>query len=227
MLYRYKILYDIHFNLVSRFPVSYIYKCKFFYSYKFKIFFPILIPRFETEGIVDFFISIYSVSFINCVLEIGFGSGIISASLARVCSGKIFIAVDSNFFCLKVAKFNLKFIFSYNVIFFSCNFFDFFLNVKLFDCIISNPPYLSFKDIKFINTFECKFALLSKSFGYYDLYSIIKLAYDSLCLNGSVLLEHGYNQSKMIRKAMFCVGFVNIYTYNDCNGLDRFTYAEK
>lgn len=227
MLYRYKILYEIHSNLVSRFPISYIYKFKFFYSYKFTIFFPILIPRFETENMVEFFLSIYSLYFTNCVLEIGFGSGIISVSLTQKCVGKKFISVDSNVFCLKVARYNLKITFSYNVIFLSCNFFDFFLNVKLFDCIVSNPPYLAFKDIRFINAFECKFALLSKSFGYYDIYSIIKLAYDSLCLNGSLLLEHSYNQSKLIRKAMFCVGFVNIFTYNDYNDLDRFTYAEK
>lgn len=227
MLYRYKILYEVCFNVVSRFPVSYIYRCKFFYSYKFNIFFPVLIPRFETENIIDFFLKIFSVFSINCVLEIGFGSGVISGSLIHACSGKTFVAVDNNFFCLKLARFNLRFALCYNLTFVSCDFLDFFFSVKFFDCIISNPPYLSLKDIKFVNIFESEYALVSKSSGYCDLYNIINLAYDILCINGSILLEHGYNQSKLVRNAMLCVGFINVCTYSDYNKLDRFTYAEK
>ncbi len=74
---------------------------------------------------------------------------------------------------------------------------------------------------------ESSVSLLSQKKGIYDLYMSIYLLYDSLSINGYILLEHSYSQSKLVRQAMLYSGFVNICTYNDYNNLSRISYGEK
>lgn len=227
MLYRYKILYEIYLNYISRFPISYIYKCKNFYSYNFTCVFPILIFRFETEKIIDLFLNFFSSFFCYFILELGFGTGVISGSLNFLYLRVQIFAVDFNIFCLKLVKISVRKKKYIELAFFLCNFKIFCFNRQLFNCIIANPPYVSFYDIDFINDFESESALVSDIFGYCDLYKIIQLAYDILNVNGVLLLEHSYNQAKLVRYTMYKSGFINVCTYNDYNMLERFTCCEK
>ena len=227
MLFRYKILYEILNNKISRFFIIYILKYKYFYKYNLIISYPILIPRFETEIFLTIIFKIFSNIFIKRVFEGGFGSGAISLSLSKISILFYFISIDNSYICYKSFKVNKKN--KLNIMYFFCNWFYLFYDIKKFNIILVNPPYLSFNDFLFyrFNILDLNNALFSNKQGFNDLLSIIYFSYDKLYLNGILLLEHGHSQAKNIRFAMRLSGFINVYTINDFSGLNRFTCGEK
>jgi len=227
MIVRYKVLYDVFNYRVSRIPIEYILKVKFFYEYKFYIFYPLLIPRNDTIKILYLFRSVYSKSFIKYVLDCGCGSGILSISFFSIFKLLKYVALDSSYLSFNLFKFNFKL---RQISYFYCNWFYLFFGIKKFDIIVSNPPYLSYDELSynFISYFfEYRNALLANMSGFYDLRDIILFSYDILFKNGILLLEHSYSQAKQVRKVMISCGFINVCTFYDFGNLSRFTYAEK
>ncbi len=222
----YKILYEIFYNKLSRFSISYIIKCIFFYKYIFLISYPNLIPRCETELIINIFIKIFSKNLVKYFFEGGFGSGILTISIVNIFSLNS-ISVDKNLLCFFLAKENSSFFFKKKK-YFNCDWFNIFFGFKFFNIMIFNPPYLSINDFYFFKyLFESRLSLLSRNLGFYDLRNVISLSYDILCINGFLILEHGYSQSKIVRFIMLSIGFINVCTFCDDNGLSRFSCGEK
>ena len=228
MLFRYKILYEIFNNRISRLPIVYILKRKYFYEHKSHISYPVLIPRSDTEVLVNIASRLMSKIFTPRCLDAGCGSGILSVSLSNINFSRV-NAIDLYYSCFKLSKLNVKCV--SNIIVFCCNwFYLFFSNIKKFDIIITNPPYISFDEFNLYHSMlilETSTSLFSKKNGLNDLYTSIRLSYDVLSTNGYILLEHGYSQSKNVRGALTYAGFINVCTYNDYNNLNRISYGEK
>lgn len=182
-------------------PVQYIVGNVEFYNCFIKINKNVLIPRFETELLVEKSIKIIK-EYLNLnikILEIGTGSGCISISLKRSCPDFQITAVDISRKALKVAKKNAL-INNTKIIFKKS---DILSNVKSnYDCIISNPPYIStsekIMDIVFNN--EPKNALFAPNNGLYFYEEIIKNSLKILNKKNIIAFEIGFNQGTEIKK---------------------------
>ena len=185
-----------------------------------------LIPRFETEILVDYILK--SDMKKNNILDIGTGSGAISISLAKNLKNSKIIGVDIEEKALSLAnenkdKLNLK-----NVSFLKSNLFS---NVDgQFDIIVSNPPYISEEDYKKLDKklfFEPKSALVGGKDGLDFYKEIIKKSPIYLNKGGHLVFEIGYDQKDVINDLLIKSDFKNIENIKDFNGFDRIIIAEK
>lgn len=185
-----------------------------------------LIPRFETEILVDYILK--SDMKKNNILDIGTGSGAISLSLAKNLKNSKIIGVDIEEKALYLAnenkdKLNLK-----NVSFLKSNLFS---NVDgQFDIIVSNPPYISEEDYKKLDKklfFEPKSALVGGKDGLDFYKEIIKKSPIYLNKGGHLVFEIGYDQKDVINDLLIKSDFKNIENKKDFNGFDRIIIAEK
>ena len=219
-------------RLLNHEPVQYIIKETEFYGLDFLLDNNVLIPRIETERIVDFAIdSIKKYNYKN-IIDIGTGSGIISICIAKKIDQNISIlAIDSNINALKIAKKNaIKHKVNSKIKFLHFNILKDKLK-KNFDLIVSNPPYVSIKEYnqldKDIRFFEPKSALTDNDNGtiFYEKFSIKGLEW--LNKNGSIVLElGGQKHSIKIKKKFFKRGWKNIKLINDFNGDTRILIAQ-
>lgn len=218
-----KILHDLNNNKISKIPIEYISQYKNFYKNLINIYFPTLIARNDSLKIIYILKKIYSNYFIKNVFDLGFGSGIFYFSIKNEIKNLKYISIDNIYVNSKIISKNKKkiFIFYYNWIYF-------FYSFKKQNIIISNPPYLSSINIKNYNIkYESKNNLISHQNGLKNIFDIIKYSYDVMNKNSIILIEHGYFQSKKIRKILKKCGYTNIYTNKDIKNLLRITYAEK
>ncbi|HFL8819372.1 MAG TPA: hypothetical protein V7792_00485 [Candidatus Azoamicus sp. OHIO2] len=215
------ILYKIFSSKLSRVYINYLFKKKYFYNYNVKIIYPILIPRKHTEELIH--ILTYITYNNNRVLDLCSGTNIIKMSLLLINKKYKITALDYNHICVYTTTTHNTH--HTNII---CNITYFLLNIKTYNIISSNPPYICFKNF-FLNFSDCKKkkALYAYLKGLYNFYLIINKSYDMLSKNGYIIFEHSYNQSKTIRLILKITGFVNISTLKDMTGLTRLTYAEK
>ncbi|MBM0045842.1 peptide chain release factor N(5)-glutamine methyltransferase [Anaerococcus sp. mt242] len=185
-----------------------------------------LIPRFETEILVDYILK--SDIKKETILDIGTGSGAISLSLAKNLENSDIIGVDIENNALSLAnenkeKLNLK-----NVKFLKS---DLFSNINTkFDLIVSNPPYISEADYKCLDKqlfFEPKSALVGGEDGLDFYKQIIKEAPKYLNEDGHIVFEIGYDQKVAINDLLIKSDFKNIENIKDFNGFDRIIIAKK
>ncbi|BCG49601.1 peptide chain release factor N(5)-glutamine methyltransferase [Candidatus Profftella armatura (Diaphorina cf. continua)] len=211
-------------------PIAYIIGKKEFYGLVLNITSDVFIPRPETELLVDLIIKKNFEKKIK-LLEIGTGSGAIAIAIAVYSKNKIeIIATDINEYSLKIAKKNAqKKLTKYNIPikFIKSNWYNNLQNYKkLFNIIVSNPPYISKGDIH-LNKGDLRFepikALTDYSDGLSSIKEIIKNASKYLVNDGLLLIEHGYNQSNLVRKLFFQYGFNNIKSWRDLSGIERVT----
>ena len=190
-------------------PTQYIVGNVSFYGYNIKVNKNVLIPRFETEELVE-----NTLKYINKffkgkldVLEIGTGSGCISIALKKENSNLNIISTDISKKALKVAKNNAK-INNVNIKFINTNIYN---GIKdKFDIIISNPPYISYnekiEDIVYNN--EPHLALFASNNGLYFYEKILKDIRDILKDKYLIAFEIGNNQANQIKN------MVNVYLPN-------------
>ena len=219
-------------RLVNHEPVQYIIKETEFYGLDFELNNNVLIPRIETERLVDFAIDIIKEYNYKFILDIGSGSGIIGICIAKSLNKNIsIIGIDSNKNALKIAKRNAKKHDIDSKIQFL--YFDILKNKlnRKFDLIISNPPYISINEYhkldKDIKLFEPKSALTDYDKGilFYEKYSIEGFKW--LNKNGSMILEvGGNNHSKKIKDIFLKTGWKKIELINDYNGDSRVLIAK-
>jgi len=228
MLNRYKFLYDIYNNKLPNINIEYIKYYKHFNSNKIYTFFPLLVPKQETTKIIYILKNIYSNNFTFLILDLGCGTGTILICLDIKFRYMFYNSMDKIYLSIKSSKKNIKkYINNLNI---WCNWFYSFFYIKRYNLILTNPPYISYYDFAYyFNNYHVtiKNSLVASNKGYTDIYNIIKFTYDLLHINGIILIEHNYSQSKKIRNLMHCCGFNNIFTYKDLNRLNRITYAEK
>ena len=201
-------------------PLQYILGETEFYGYKIKVSNSVLIPRPETELLVERIIC--EEKNINSILEIGTGSGAIVIALAKSLITEKNDAVDISKLALKTAQQNAEL---NNV---EINFFrsDIFENViGKYDIIISNPPYISQKGYeqlpKEIKDHEPKSALQAKNNGLYYYEKILQNAKEHLTELGKIYFEIGYDQAEKITETAKENGFSDIQVIKDLNGFDR------
>tara|TARA_B100000963_G_scaffold359273_1_gene386087 strand:- start:1961 stop:2803 length:843 start_codon:yes stop_codon:yes gene_type:complete len=185
-------------------PVAYILKEKEFWSKKFFINKYTLIPRPETELLVDELLKIYINKAIT-ILDIGTGSGCIILSLLSELKNSKGEAVDISSKAIKVAKKNaLNLKLSDRIKFFHKSFEA--IYHKKFDLIVSNPPYIDTKDLKNlscdIKKFEPKLALDGGNDGLDLIKKVIYKSKNILKIKGTLALEIGNEQIKKVSKIL-------------------------
>lgn len=215
------------YELCSRgYPLNYIVGYREFYSRQFKVTSDTLIPRPETELLVDEVLKISSR--VQCgasVLDLGTGCGAIAISLKLEQPKFKIDAVDQFVQTLDVAKFNAKNL-NAEVNFYISNWYT---NIKnQYDIIVSNPPYIAADDKHLANlAFEPQAALTDFGDGLGCLRQIVQQAPNYLKLNGWLIVEHGFDQGESVRSFCTNAGLVNIKTIQDYASLDRITLGCK
>ena len=202
-------------------PLQYILGHTYFYGYKFFVDSRVLIPRPETERLVEFILREDNT---RKIFDIGTGSGAIGITLAKELPHSTVTATDIDKTALKVAQKNAAYNDVKNVLFLQS---DIFSNVSgKFDIIVSNPPYISQKEYeklpKEIKNYEPKNALLAEDEGLFFYKNILNEAKDYLNKNGKIFLEIGYNQAKEIEKFAKKSRFSNVVITKDYNDFDRY-----
>jgi len=215
---------EIVFNIISRRkdkePLQYILGETEFYGYTIKVDKSVLIPRPETELLVEIIIA--EENDIKNILEIGTGSGALVIALAKKMNGIVIDATDISEDALRIAEQN-TILNQVDINIFKSDIFDNVLNK--YDLIISNPPYISLTDYKQlpveIKDFEPKSALLADDNGLFFYNKILQKAKDHLTESGKIYFEIGYDQAKKITEIAKENGFSNIKVFKDLNGFDR------
>ena len=209
------IINDIKKNI----PIQYILGEAHFYDLKFKVNSSTLIPRGETEELVQY---ILLHDFIS-VLEIGTGSGCIAVSIAKNSNAKI-TAIDNSIGALEIAKSNAV-LNSVEINFQLRDVFNF-SDIKKYDLIVSNPPYVLESEKKLMDKnvldYEPHNALFvsdNDPLAYYK--EIAKIATNNLNKNGLLFFEINEKYSNQIIEILSNLNFVDIELKKDINGRDR------
>ena len=209
------IINDIKQNI----PIQYILGEAHFYDLKFKVNSSTLIPRGETEELVQY---ILLHDFIS-VLEIGTGSGCIAVSIAKNSNANI-TAIDNSIEALEIAKSN-AILNSVEINFELSDVFNF-SDTKKYDLIVSNPPYVLESEKKLMNKnvldYEPHNALFvsdNDPLIYYK--EIAKIATNNLNKNGLLFFEINEKYSNQIIELLSNLNFVDIELKKDINGRDR------
>ena len=202
-------------------PFAYLSGKKGFYHLDFKVTKDTLIPRPETELLIDIILDLFNKNQKYQVLDLGTGSGIIAITLADINPHWKVSATDFSQAALNIAKVNA----TTNINFNQGSWFDAVAG-QVFDLVVSNPPYIEEEDIYLKDlTYEPQTALVSGEDGLDDIRIIINNAPEYLNKGGYLLLEHGHNQQSKITKLLE-KKFHNIKTFKDYNSNDRAILAQ-
>ncbi|VAW36302.1 Peptide chain release factor N(5)-glutamine methyltransferase [hydrothermal vent metagenome] len=207
-------------------PLAYITGFKEFWTLNLKVNQYTLIPRPETEQIVELMLQWTDNKFTGTLLDLGTGTGAIALSIAQQRPNAKITATDISHECIKVAQYNQHKYSLTNINIFQSNWFESIGNDK-FNYIISNPPYIAEnnKHLKHLKH-EPVTALIAQENGLADLFHIIQQAKKHLNNHGTILLEHGFNQHKEIQEYLNQNCYYNIKTHKDLAGISRITTAQ-
>ncbi len=186
-------------------PLAYILGSKEFYGRDFIVSSSTLIPRPETELLIDIVVALYKDEKKEIKLcDIGTGSGCIAITLMAALQNARCLAYDISAKAIEIAKKNAK---VHNVeqrIEFILQDIALANTQELFDCVISNPPYIPDHEYQELEThvkdFEPQVALTSGETGLEVIENVVEFASKSLKKSGVLLIEHGYNQAKAVQQ---------------------------
>ncbi|MDH3268416.1 MAG: peptide chain release factor N(5)-glutamine methyltransferase [Ignavibacteria bacterium] len=213
-------------------PLQYILGKVEFYGLELIVNQTVLIPRPETELLVENIINQSSKEKESMILDVGCGSGNISIALAVNLETVNIITTDIREETLQVAKANAKkHSVSNRIKFINHNILENdFNNFPMFDIIVSNPPYVSKENFstlqREIKDFEPRTAVTDESDGYTFFKVIAKEAATKLTTNGKLFFEIADGQSDGVRKIMEQNNFDNITVIKDYQKIDRIVYGE-
>ena len=211
-------------------PIAYITGKKFFWKDEFSVNQKVLIPRPDTELIVDQILKIYKNKKNLQVLDIGVGSGCILLSILREKRGFVGTGIDISSDCIKVCKNNIKKLKISNKISLFKSDVDNFSHGK-YDLIISNPPYVKKTDFKYlerdITDFEPKMALDGGLDGLSEIRKVINKSSELIKKNGKFVLEIAFNQRKNVKSLLRKKGFYINSILKDLGNNDRCIISTK
>ena len=209
-------------------PIAYILGNREFYGLNLLVTTATLIPRPDTEILVDAALNKIPTNTPLQVLDLGTGSGAIALAIAQQRPQVKVTAVDASKAALEVAISNSKHLHIPNIHFSLSDWFNN-LDDALFEVIVSNPPYIENTD-HHLNQGDLRFeptsALASGADGLDDIRRIINDCLTHLKPQGWLMLEHGYNQAAAVTDLMAHTGLVNIETCQDLGGNDRVTIGK-
>ena len=209
-------------------PMAYIFNEKEFMGINFYVDERVLIPRPETEELVEFIIGFIEANYKGeniQVLDIGTGSGAIALSIGKRFKGIEVLGVDVSKEALEVARENLNRLKASNVSFKRSDLFENIGKEEKFSIIVSNPPYIR-KDVvrnlqKDVKDFEPGLALDGGEDGLDFYRRIINRSKNHLEKEGMLLFEIGYDQGREVKALMEEEGYKNVQIAKDLQGLDR------
>ena len=208
-------------------PVAYLTGFREFWGLALSVTPNVLIPRPETETLVEHALSRLPVDRDLRVLDLGTGSGAVALALARERPRATIVATDISEAALTVARANARRVGVFNVEFVLA---DWYAHPALdpdaarFDAILSNPPYIGAGDPHLSQgdlRYEPIAALTSGADGLDALRTIVPGARGRLADGGFLAVEHGYDQAQALREMLAAVGFVDIEAMRDLTGTLR------
>ncbi len=209
-------------------PIAYLTGNKEFWSRDFKVDSAVLIPRPDTELLIELSLDLLANKPNPKIIDLGTGSGIIAITLASERPDLTAIATDFSDPALKVAKQNATTHQVKNIQFLKSNWFANVTPSKL-DLVISNPPYIDGSDPHLSQgdvRFEPDCALIAKDQGLEDIKIITDNARHYLKPNGTLLIEHGCDQQSAVQSIFNSLNYTNIKTHTDLSGNPRVTTAQ-
>ncbi|OCG07895.1 protein-(glutamine-N5) methyltransferase, release factor-specific [Gilliamella sp. wkB178] len=205
-------------------PIAYITGEKEFWSLKFKVSNATLIPRPDTEKLVE--LGLEYLPKTPCeVLDLGTGTGAIAIAMATERPDCLFTGIEKNTDALILAQQNATQIGANNVYFLPGDWYKPCKSRK-FSMIVSNPPYIEPTDIHLSQgdvRYEPRSALVSEDEGLADIKLIIQGATKHLNQYGWLLIEHGWRQGDAVQMLFKQHGFQLVETFVDYSGNDRVT----
>jgi len=209
-------------------PVAYLIGHREFWSLDLEITKEVLIPRPETELLVELVLEKMGSCAHVKLADLGTGSGAIAIAIAHERPQWEIYAADQSQVALNVALRNAKRLNIQNVIFSQGDWLDAFPAIQ-FDVIVSNPPYLANDDVHLQLgdlRFEPSLALISGKEGLDAIRKIVASSRRYLKCDGYLFLEHGYQQGEAVRGLLETAGYTDIETFRDLATLERVTFGK-
>jgi len=211
-------------------PIAYLINKKEFWNNEFFVNKDVLIPRPDTELIVEEVLKIYSKNTHLQVLDIGTGSGCILLSILKERKYFYGTGIDISKKSINVSKFNAKKLNLVNRIKFFHSSVDNFTAGK-YDLIVSNPPYIKLVSLKYLEkdivNFEPKLALSGGFDGFSKIRKVINKANYLIKKNGKFILEIGFNQKNKVKEILKQEGFYINKAVKDYGNNDRCIISTK
>ncbi len=209
-------------------PIAYLIGYRDFWSLRLSVSEKTLIPRPETELLVELALALALPNDAN-IIDLGTGTGAIALALASERPQWTVLGVDFDSAIVELAESNRR----ENNIGSNTRFqqSDWFNNVEqqAFDLIVTNPPYVE-PDSDYLLQGDLRFepntALVAKDNGFGDIKTIIEKSHTKLNIGGWLLIEHGFRQGNQVRLFLQEKGFVNVKTISDLNDCERITQAQ-
>lgn len=205
-------------------PVAYLTGKREFWSLDLRVTPDVLIPRPETEILVEKALDCLAGG--ETVLDLGTGSGAIALAIASERPGVALTAVDRSPAAIAIARGNAERLGIHNVTFLVSDWFSA-VGDRIFDLVVANPPYVDAGDdhLQGEVRYEPVQALVADDGGFADLAVIISRCGDFLRPGGYLLVEHGYGQSRRVADMFVAAGFEDVECLPDLAGLPRITHG--
>ena len=211
-------------------PIAYLTNEKHFWKYKFFVTKDVLIPRPDTELIVEQILKLTKFKSRMKILDIGVGSGCILLTILKERKNFYGVGVDISKKCLNISKINAKNLeVSSRVKFFKSDVDKF--DLGKYDLIVSNPPYIKKFDLKYLEkdvvNFEPKLALDGGLDGLSEIRKVIKKSSELIKKNGKFILEIGFDQKNRVKEILKKEGFYINKAIKDYGNNDRCLISTK
>ena len=211
-------------------PLAYLVEQAGFYGDLFEVTPAVLVPRPETEDLVDWALEVLQGCQSPSILDLGTGSGAIALALAGARSDAQVLAVDVSSAALSVAARNRQRLDRRNVDVLCGSWYEAIPPSDSFDLIVSNPPYIPVNDPHLTSDgvrFEPRLALTDESDGLAAYRAIAAGVFARLKPGGWLLVEHGHDQSADVAALWLQAGLVNVSGRQDLSGNPRMTGGQR
>jgi release factor glutamine methyltransferase len=207
-------------------PVAYIIGTQGFWDLDLKVSPDTLIPRADTESLVEWVLDQNLKP--ARILDLGTGTGALALALASEFPNAQVTGLDVMVGAVKLATENQKRNHIINAQFIVSSWFSELDETEPFDLIVSNPPYIDVKDEHLALgdvRFEPESALIADQNGYADLFLIAETAKSFLTAGGFLIMEHGWQQSETVQGKFKELGYSAVGSGKDYGGNQRFTFG--
>ena len=205
-------------------PIAYLVGRREFWSLPLKVSEATLIPRPETELLVELTLKLLHSVKKAQILDLGTGCGAIALALAHEKPSWEIIACDNSLDALQVAQENAEKLHLSHIQFILSDWFTTIPAEKKFHAIVANPPYIA-SDDPHLNQGDLRYepcsALTSGKDGLVALHQLIKQSLVRLKKNGLLLVEHGYLQKNAVGTLLHDYGYKEVHCWQDWQGNDR------